>query len=81
MPVNKQVVMLSATMSPNSVKYAKSFMRENELEEIYIDPGKLIIPGLTQYNINLVEANKFKTLIDIIDKVNFNQGIIFVNRI
>lgn len=49
---SKQVMMFSATLSERTIVCAKNFM--NNAEEIYVDPGKLTLSGLSQFNIHLL---------------------------
>lgn len=46
-----------------------------------IDEGRLVLHGLKQYHINVIEEKKFKKLIHILDTLPFNQAIVFVNRV
>ena len=48
---SKQMLMFSATMPQNLLNYAKEFMNN----EVYIsvDSGKLILDGLSQFNVYL----------------------------
>lgn len=71
--------MLSATLTPDATKYAKDFM--NNCSEIFVDPGRLIIPGLSQFNIYLKEQDKFEKLMTLLSDLSYNQAIIFVNRV
>lgn len=50
-------------------------------EIISIDPGKLVLAGLSQFNIYLFESKKLEIIMNLLDKINFNQGVIFVNTV
>lgn len=50
-------------------------------QHIVIDAGKLVLNGLAQFNVHLFEYDKLETLMKLLDKVVFNQGVIFVNTI
>jgi len=77
-PHNKQVMMFSATLSDEIRGICKRFM--NNPREIIIDEGKkLRLHGLQQYYVKLKEEEKNKKLIDIFDKLDFNQVFVFVN--
>lgn len=52
----------------------------NEID-IFLDPGKLTLVGLSQFNVRLLEKNKMSTLMNLLDTIKFNQGVVFVNRI
>lgn len=76
LPREKQVMMFSATMTDELRTVARKFMKEPA--EIYVDQrAKLTLHGLTQYFINVTEAEKTRKLCDILDVVDFNQAIIF----
>eukprot|EP01105_Mastigella_eilhardi_P021327 TRINITY_DN515_c0_g1_i1.p2 TRINITY_DN515_c0_g1~~TRINITY_DN515_c0_g1_i1.p2 ORF type:complete len:359 (+),score=106.78 TRINITY_DN515_c0_g1_i1:617-1693(+) len=79
-PHDKQVMMFSATMPPETREIARKFMH-NPLE-IYIDDGaKLTLEGLQQYYIQLNEQEKNRKLVDLLDALEFNQCIIFVRSV
>jgi len=79
-PQDKQVMMFSATMSPEIKKVCRKFMQNQE--EIFIDDeAKLTLHGLIQYYVNIKEEEKSKKLIDLLDNLSFNQVIIFVRTV
>jgi ATP-dependent RNA helicase UAP56/SUB2 len=79
-PHDKQVMMFSATMSPNIRPIAKMFMQQPQ--EIFVDDeSKLTLHGLQQYYIKLTEAEKNKKLTDLLDALEFNQVVIFVKSV
>ena len=57
----------------------KKFL-QNEVD-IFIDEGKLVLHGLTQFFVYLQENKKFEKLIHLLDSLAFNQVIIFVNKV
>jgi ATP-dependent RNA helicase UAP56/SUB2 len=70
-PAQKQVMMFSATMSPDVKVICRKFMR-NQFE-VYIDnEGKLTLHGLKQYYIKLEESEKIRKLTDLLDALQFN---------
>lgn len=79
-PVQKQVMMYSATMQ-NEVKLTcKKFMKNPF--EIFIDSdGKLTLHGLKQYYVKLSEEEKIRKLTDLLDTLQFNQVIIFCKSV
>ncbi|CCW62925.1 unnamed protein product [Phytomonas sp. EM1] len=80
LPKEKQVMMFSATMTDEMRTVAKKFM--NNPTEIYVDQrAKLTLHGLSQYYMNLTEAQKLRSLCDILDAVEFNQAIIFTSSV
>lgn len=76
-PAAKQVMMFSATLSQEIRPICKKFM-QNPLEIYVDDEAKLTLHGLQQYYIKLEEAEKNRKLNDLLDKLEFNQVIIFV---
>jgi ATP-dependent RNA helicase UAP56/SUB2 len=76
-PAQKQVMMFSATLSPEVRPICKKFMQHPM--ELYIDQdNKLTLHGLQQYYIKLSEQEKNRKLNDLLDEMSFNQVIIFV---
>lgn len=79
-PHKKQVMMFSATMSPDVKDICRKFM--NNQHEIFIDnEAKLTLHGLKQYYVKLEEAEKTRKLQDLLDSLMFNQVIIFVDKV
>jgi ATP-dependent RNA helicase UAP56/SUB2 len=79
-PKDKQVMMFSATMSPELREIAKKFMKSPV--EISVDQqAKLTLHGLAQFYANVDESKKLRLLCDVLDAVDFSQCIIFVSSI
>jgi len=79
-PHEKQVMMFSATMSKEIRPVARKFTQNPT--EIYVDDeSKLTLHGLQQYYIKLTEAQKNRKLNDLLDALEFNQVVIFVNGV
>eukprot|EP01120_Amphizonella_sp_Union-15-10_P014367 TRINITY_DN6939_c0_g1_i2.p1 TRINITY_DN6939_c0_g1~~TRINITY_DN6939_c0_g1_i2.p1 ORF type:complete len:438 (+),score=83.21 TRINITY_DN6939_c0_g1_i2:29-1315(+) len=79
-PHDKQVMMFTATLNDEMKGICKKFMHHPL--EIYINDGaKLTLHGIQQYYCKLEEANKNRKLVDLLDKLEFNQVIIFVKSI
>jgi ATP-dependent RNA helicase UAP56/SUB2 len=79
-PHNKQVMMFSATLSEEIRPICKKFMRDPF--EVYINDGaKLTLHGLQQYYVQLQESEKNRKLVDLLDALEFNQVVIFVNTV
>jgi len=76
-PTQKQVMMFSATLSPEMIQICKKFMK-NPLQIIIDSSSKLTLHGLQQYYIKLSEGEKNRKLNDLLDSLQFNQVIIFV---
>jgi ATP-dependent RNA helicase UAP56/SUB2 len=79
-PIDKQVMMFSATFSKEVRKLASKFTQD--VEEILIDDeAKLVLEGILQYYVNITESEKTKKLTDLLDNLLFNQVIIFVAKV
>jgi len=79
-PKKKQVMMFSATISPETRAIAKKFMQGPH--EITVESeAKLTLHGLLQYTVKLEEKSKNKRLVDMLDALEFNQVVIFVRTV
>jgi len=79
-PHEKQVMMFSATLSKEIRPVCRKFTQSPV--EIYIDnESKLTLHGLQQYYVKLTEAQKNRKLNDLLDALDFNQVVIFVNGV
>jgi len=79
-PHEKQVMMFSATLSKEIRPICRKFT-QNPCE-IYVDnESKLTLHGLQQYYVKLTEAQKNRKLNDLLDALDFNQVVIFVNGV
>jgi len=79
-PHEKQVMMFSATLSKDIRPVCKKFTQHPC--EIYVDDeSKLTLHGLQQYYVKLTEAQKNRKLNDLLDALDFNQVVIFVNGV
>lgn len=80
-PHEKQVMMFSATMSKEIRPVCRKFTQKH-CQEIFIDnESKLTLHGLQQYYVKLTEAQKNRKLSDLLDVLDFNQVVIFVNGV
>src|SRR3954452_16201128 len=75
-PADKQVMMFSATLSPDVLPICKKFMR-NPTEFLFQSDTKLTLHGLQQYSVRLSEGEKNRKLNDFRDTLEYNQVIIF----
>merc|ERR1712159_869967 len=79
-PKKKQVMMYSATMTPDIRALCKKFMQNPH--EISVDEdSKLTLHGLLQYYVKLDEKAKNRKLNDLLDALEFNQVVIFVKSV
>jgi len=79
-PKKKQVMMYSATMTPDIRAVCKKFM--SDPHEISVDEdSKLTLHGLLQYYVKLDEKAKNRKLNDLLDALEFNQVVIFVKSV
>ena len=79
-PCDKQVMMFTATLPEDTKVVCKKFMRK-PVEIIVKEENKEHLEKLQQFYVKLKEEEKNKKLFDILDNVQFNQVIIFVNNI
>eukprot|EP00105_Crassostrea_gigas_P002420 XP_011414937.1 PREDICTED: spliceosome RNA helicase DDX39B [Crassostrea gigas] len=79
-PCAKQVMMFSATLNKDLRTVCKRFMSD-PVEIIIDDESKLTLHGLQQYYIQMEENEKSRKICDLLDLLEFNQVIIFVNSI
>ena len=79
-PCDKQVMMFTATLPEDTKVVCKKFMRK-PVEIIVKEENKEHLEKLQQFYLKLKEEEKNKKLFDILDNVQFNQVIIFVNNI
>jgi ATP-dependent RNA helicase UAP56/SUB2 len=79
-PCDKQVMMFSATLPEDTKVVCKKFMRK-PVEIIVKEENKEHLEKLQQFYVKLKEEDKNTKLFDILDNVQFNQVIIFVNSI
>lgn len=76
-PHQKQVMMFSATLTPEIKAICKRFMVSPQ--EVFVDnEAKLTLHGLKQFYKTLTEAEKNKLLTKLLDDIDFNQCCIFV---
>lgn len=79
-PHEKQVMMFSATLSKDVRPVCRKFTQHPV--EIYVDDeSKLTLHGLQQYYAKLTEKQKNRKLNDLLDSLDFNQVVIFVNGV
>lgn len=79
-PHEKQVMMFSATLPKDIRPVCRKFTQHPV--EIYVDDeSKLTLHGLQQYYVKLTEQQKNRKLNDLLDALDFNQVVIFVNGV
>eukprot|EP00343_Euplotes_focardii_P009425 CAMPEP_0205823488 /NCGR_PEP_ID=MMETSP0206-20130828/16845_1 /ASSEMBLY_ACC=CAM_ASM_000279 /TAXON_ID=36767 /ORGANISM="Euplotes focardii, Strain TN1" /LENGTH=434 /DNA_ID=CAMNT_0053120713 /DNA_START=12 /DNA_END=1316 /DNA_ORIENTATION=- len=79
-PHEKQVMMFSATLAKEIRPVCAKFT-QNALEIFVDDESKLTLHGLQQYYVRLEEPQKNRKLNDLLDALEFNQVVIFVNSV
>jgi len=77
-PVQKQVMMYSATLKPDVRAICRKFMQD-PLEIFIEDERKLTLHGLVQYYAKLTPEEKNLKLTNLLDALDFNQVVIFVS--
>jgi len=80
-PHEKQVMLFSATISKEIRPICKKFTSGSPLEIYVDDESKLTLHGLQQYHVKLGEPQKNRKLNDLLDALEFNQVVIFVNGV
>jgi len=79
-PREKQVMLFSATISKDNRAVARKFAQA-PMEIFVDDESKLTLHGLVQHFVKLEESQKNKKLNDLLDNLEFNQVVIFVNGV
>jgi len=79
-PVQKQVMMFTATLSEQTQQLCRRFMRHPH-EVLINDGAKLTLEGLHQYFVTIAEQGKIRKIIDLLDQLQFNQCMIFVKSV
>ena len=79
-PCDKQVMMFSATLPEDTKEVCKKFMRK-PVEIIVNEESKECLEKLQQFYVKLKDEEKNLRLLQILDEIQFNQVIIFVNNI
>ncbi|MES1914654.1 MAG: hypothetical protein MHM6MM_006702 [Cercozoa sp. M6MM] len=79
-PQSKQVMLFSATISPEARKICLKFTH-NPLKIFIDDEKKLTLHGLQQYYVELPEKDKTSKLNDILGSLEYNQVVIFVSKV
>jgi len=77
-PYEKQVMMFSATISKDVLPVCRK-MCTNPQEFLVEAENKLTLRSLSQYYVKLDEKEKNRKLTDLLDKLKWNQVVIFVN--
>ena len=73
-----QVVIISATMTPQVLDLSAKFMVEPV--KILVKKDKLSLDVIKQYKVNVSKDHwKFNTLTDLYDRLEIDQAIIFCN--
>jgi len=77
---DKQVLMFSATL-PKEIRPVCKKFTQNAIEIYVDDESKLTLHGLKQHYVKLTEQKKNRKLNDLLDALDFNQVVVFVNGI
>ncbi len=81
LPVEKQVMMFSATLPPSIRATLKKFCHDANPKEVFVDDTQTLkLTGLLQYMKDIEENEKSAVLSDIMDNYEFNQVVIFVSN-
>jgi len=77
-PYEKQVMMFSATLDKAILPTCRKFT-DNPQEILISSETKLSLHGIQQYHLKLEENTKNRKLVGLLDVLEFNQAIVFVN--
>jgi superfamily II DNA/RNA helicase len=79
-PINLQIILISATMSIDVFNFSKEHMFEPI--KILLKNNEIMVDLISQFYLDVeVEENKFDTLLDLYNLVSTSQTIIFCNTI
>jgi len=76
-PLEKQVMMFTATLSEENKRIAHKFCSD-PIEVYPTDESKLTLHGLVQYYVKLDEGKKTRKLYELLTKLEYNQTMVFV---
>jgi len=78
-PADCQKMMFSATFSDEAKEASTKILKEG-FHDITVDDKNLVLHGLTQYYINLSEADKLKEVEKLL-KLSYTQAVVFVKDV
>jgi len=78
-PHEKQVMMFSGTIKKEDQEICLKFLQDPLIITIE-DLSKLVLNGLKQFFVSLMESQKLSQLVLILEQITYNQVIIFVNK-
>lgn len=78
-PKDAQVVLVSATIPPEMSSLFDNILKPN-YSSILVKDDELTLDGIKQYYVNLDEAYKLDTLIDLYKFVSIGQAIVYCNK-
>lgn len=78
LPKKIQISLFSATMPPEVIEIADTFMKKPL--KLLMDNDKIPLEGIKQFIVNMEEDDKIAALMDLYDSVSINQSMIFVNN-
>ena len=77
----KQVMMFTATLSDKMKETSLKFMRAPYHIIAIDDQKRLTLHGLRQFYVEVTEKQKFKYLYTLLNKIDYNQCVIFTSKI
>ena len=78
LPEHKQVMLFSATMDEEAKELCRKFT--HDASEVYVgDASQNTLHGLQHYYVKLLENEKTKKLLQILENFEFNQVVVFVS--
>jgi len=79
LPKEKQVMLFTATLNNEMKAICKEFTR-NAIEVLVDDDKKLTLHGIQQYYVKLTDNEKIRQVVQIFEKFEYKQAVIFVNK-
>lgn len=76
-PVERQTVLFSATLSPEILKIAKTYL--DHPQKIQVTKKEITVPSIEQYYLEVSRENKIEVLARLIDLNNYKLSIVFCN--
>jgi len=78
LPPGHQTMLFTATLSPESEAAAAGLLRDGS-KRLAVDDKELVLTGLVQRYMNCAEDAKLTLLLEILQELNYTQGVIFVS--
>ncbi|OQR69393.1 ATP-dependent RNA helicase DDX39A-like [Tropilaelaps mercedesae] len=83
-PEDRQVMMFTGTINRDEAERERRFLKLMHCPRLLLveDPSELVLTGVSQFRVTLdAEARKNRKLLELLDRINYNQVVLFVNTI